>query len=164
MKQLAYFTTCYINSCSEQSHKDSVRKSHWQLLRNNSSARQSIQLWEPSCTCLFRPLFVSASGHTHMFFVVIVFVCVLGGGGGRGGYAVYYKICNEIQMQHLLSSWTYGMYYYHVTYTTTKHNLFFQRWILTLLTTQLPNHCFQQDLRARFKKVSCCFVFGLTSW
>lgn len=70
----------------------------------------------------------------------------------------YHKLCigNEVLC---------GIYMILLSTTTAKISafFFFQRWILTLLTTQLPNHCFQQDLRVRFKKVSDRFGFVLTS-
>ena len=41
-KQFVYSATCFFNSCAEQSHTDSVPEE--QRLKNNSAARQSLQL------------------------------------------------------------------------------------------------------------------------
>ena len=65
-----YFANCCFNGCTEQSRKDSVRKSK-QLLGNNSAARPSIQLWEPSSTSL---LFISP-GLWQVHASISVFTC-----------------------------------------------------------------------------------------
>ena len=151
-----------INSCSEQSHKDGVRKSScWGTiqLQGNPSIYESPAPPASSDLLLSLPMAM----HISWFFVFVV-------GGVFWGWwwwgamqsttkSVRKFKCNTCFVHELMECFI-------ITLATTKHNLFlfFQRWILTLLTTQLLNHCFQQDLRARSKKVSYCFVFGLTSW
>ena len=60
VKQLVYCTTCYLNSCAEQSQRQKVRRiSCWETTQqqdNPSSyeipAPPSVQLWDPSSTSL----------------------------------------------------------------------------------------------------------------